>query len=685
MNINELIHNGEHSKVDYKREWYWNDDTPKDIKKLRYGELVKDIFSLTNGDKYSINDTAYLVIGIDDKTRQVYDFDFPKDHESNNINEEKLKQDLLQKLNTYSYPEFIALDVSYYALEGNQVIVISIPPRGELISLLKDLKYQRKGKIQIDPIGTIYYRRGESNHSATENIIEDFKRAYQKEYRQEILRLVELFGVKGEEFLRSLFGDDYEKVLENPKTYKNLKLKLEQKNQTLESLLKEKVELEKKIKSQNLDSDIEQKVEQAIQELRFDDVIDILNKYLTNTAVTHDYIYKAHYLKAIIYVEMFRYSDAKEEIEYIPYKKLKDFGRLNDYAQIYRLNKQYNDAIEIYHFISLILEEYLKLHPFEFAMLFTNIAEVSESVGQFENTERYYRKALEILKNYSGSNHNESIVINKSLAIVYSNLGSLLGSFTKYDEAEEYLEKSLSIRHALYGDNHIDTIDSYNNIAALYTNKGDYSKAEILFLKSLNLSLKVLGEKHPQTAIAYNNLAEIYRKKGDYTFEKIDELYNKSLEIRKDFYREDNDSIASIYNNKGELYRENEESKEAIKYYKKALTIYKKVFVSKIHPDIATVYNNMGLAYGSLKQYIPSIDYLEKALEIRIKVSIDKEKDFNIGASHLNLSTTYLELKNKKDAYSHIKKVIDIWEKNLLNNDSRLIKAKNMLFQIDRE
>lgn len=624
MNILELIGRGENAKVDFKRKWYWDYNDPKHIIKLKYAELVKDIFALTNGDIYSINDMAYLIIGIDDETRQVCDFDFPKDYKSNYKSEEKLKQDLLNKLNTYASPKFVALDVNYHNLEEKTIIVISIPPRGKLIALSKNLKYKKNGKTQTDSKETIYYRIGEANQVASEDIIESFEKAY------------------------SING------------------------QTLAFLSEQKLVLEEKIKSQNLDSKTEEKVKVAIKELHFSDAIDSLDNYLQNVDMTHNDIYKAHYLKAITYIQMLQYREAKEEIEYIPYKKLIDFGRLNDYAQIYRLNGKYNDAVEIYDFMSSTLQEYL--NPIQFAMLYSNIAEISEKIGEFGNTEKYYRSALENLEKNLESD-------DERIAIVCNNLGSLFSTLSRYDEAEEYLQRSLDIQYKQHGDEHIETISSYNNLATLYTQKNEYDKAEILFLKSLKLSLEILGEMHPRTAIAYGNLAELYRKKGNYDFKKIEDLYNKSIEILKKLHGDNHDSIAGAYNNKGELYRDNDNSRNAIEYYKKALTIYDEIFDNEKHPDIAAVYNNMGLAYDSLGQYILAIQYLERALQIRI--SVYGENNFDVGGSHLNLSTVYLRLNNKNKSYYHIKRTVEIWEVILPSTYSYLVEAKKRLITLE--
>ena len=163
--LNNLIEQWENAKVDFKRQWYWNDNMPNNIKETNKNELVKDIIALTNGDVYSTDKTAYLIIGIDDDTREVYDFDktaiLPLD---------KLKQQLLTLLSNYAQPEFLALDLELI----DDVLIISIPPRGSLISLSKDLKL----KSNTDKKGTTYFRVGEDIRVASSEVVWEFEKAF---------------------------------------------------------------------------------------------------------------------------------------------------------------------------------------------------------------------------------------------------------------------------------------------------------------------------------------------------------------------------------------------------------------------------------------------------------------------------------------------------------------------------
>jgi len=161
--LKEIIKNGENAKVDFKREWYKKEDLK--------GEFVKDILALTNGDIHSIDKIAYLIIGITDNTKEFYDFD-----SSSIKNLGRFKKQLLDILNGYSQPEFTSLDIEWVEFGDGDVLVLSIPPRGTLLSLSKDLKL----KNGTDKKGTVYYRAGESIKVASADIIRDFEKAFEK-------------------------------------------------------------------------------------------------------------------------------------------------------------------------------------------------------------------------------------------------------------------------------------------------------------------------------------------------------------------------------------------------------------------------------------------------------------------------------------------------------------------------
>ncbi len=176
--LKEIIAQGENAKVDFKREWYKSAS-----KNELNSEFIKDIFALTNGDKFSINKTAYLIIGITNNSKSFYNFDTSKIPHSL----ERLKKDLLDILNNHAQPEFLALDVEWVELdEGQNILVLSVPPHGRLISLSKDLH-------GLDKKGTIYYRQGESIRVASLEVIKDFEKAFEKDKKTKNFYKIALF------------------------------------------------------------------------------------------------------------------------------------------------------------------------------------------------------------------------------------------------------------------------------------------------------------------------------------------------------------------------------------------------------------------------------------------------------------------------------------------------------------
>ena len=159
--LQTIIDQGENAKVDFKREWYKKEDLK--------GEFFKDMLALANGDVHSIDKIAYLIIGIEDKNKNFFDFEAPK---MKSIS--KFTKDILQNINNFSQPEFTSLKVEWVEYGEEEVLVFSIKPHGRLISLSRDLKLGDN----TDKKGTVYYRVGESIRVASADVIKDFEKAF---------------------------------------------------------------------------------------------------------------------------------------------------------------------------------------------------------------------------------------------------------------------------------------------------------------------------------------------------------------------------------------------------------------------------------------------------------------------------------------------------------------------------
>ncbi|RUM44313.1 MAG: hypothetical protein DSY46_05935, partial [Hydrogenimonas sp.] len=322
---------------------------------------------------------------------------------------------------------------------------------------------------------------------------------------QEIKKLIQGLQIYGnkEKFLKEYFGEDWKKALQNPKTYKNLKIQLAKYQNNAQKLLEEKRELLRKIASQRLDDTTQKEVEKAFNELRFDDVRKILDRFIAENQATGDDLVKAHYQKALSYMEEVRYNEAKEEFEkYIPIG-IEDADILNDYGGIYYKLGDYDKALEhLNRALQIRLATLGKNHP-DTAVSYNNIGLVWDSKGEYNKALEFDNQALQIYLATLGKNH-------PSTASSYNNIGAVWNNKGEYDNALEFYNQALQIHLATLGKNHPSTATSYNNIGSVWYHKGEYDKALEFYNKTLHIFLATLGKNHPSTATSYNNIGFVW-------------------------------------------------------------------------------------------------------------------------------------------------------------------------------
>ncbi len=174
--LKELIEIWENPKLDFKREWYWNKNMPKEVKTSQQGDFVRDVIALANGHPDFIGQVAYLIIGIEDDTKKIYNFD-------KSVTEpfDKFKQQIVEIVNNYAQPNIIDLDINWVKGINEKVLVISIKPQKDVIHIFKDLQTP-KGTIDR---GTTFFRVGENNRVASPDVTEKLKEAIKKYKEQE--------------------------------------------------------------------------------------------------------------------------------------------------------------------------------------------------------------------------------------------------------------------------------------------------------------------------------------------------------------------------------------------------------------------------------------------------------------------------------------------------------------------
>ncbi len=223
------------------------------------------------------------------------------------------------------------------------------------------------------------------------------------------------------------------------------------------------------------------------------------------------------------------------------------------------------------------------------------LARVAQFQSRWQDTERWYKKSLEISETQLGTNHPHT-------ATSLNNLASLYYATGRYSEAEPLYRRSLHIIKTQLGADHPHTATSLNNLASLYESMGRYSDAEFLHKRSLHICETQLGADHPLTATSFNNLAGLYRAMGRYS--DVESLYVRSLQIREAQLGADHPDTAGSLNNLAAFYQFMGRYSDAEPFCLRTLEIWTKS-LGENHPNTQMAWGNFryllqqALAHGS--------------------------------------------------------------------------------------
>ena len=242
----------------------------------------------------------------------------------------------------------------------------------------------------------------------------------------------------------------------------------------------------------------------------------------------------------------------------------------------------------------------------EKALYYNQLGLVKDGQGDYENTLRYYEKALKIRQETLPPNHPD-------LATSYSNIGSVYFDMGEYSNASSFYEKALEIAQKALPENHPHLAQFYNNIGMRYGNMRKYLKALSFYEKSLEIRQKSLPENHPDLVTSYNNIGSVYFDMREYS--NASSFYEKAIEIAQKSLPSNDPNLAISYNNIGAVYENMGEYSKALSSYEKACEILEKTLPPK-HPNLATSYNNIGGVYNNMREYSKAISFYERALSI---------------------------------------------------------------------
>jgi tetratricopeptide (TPR) repeat protein len=210
------------------------------------------------------------------------------------------------------------------------------------------------------------------------------------------------------------------------------------------------------------------------------------------------------------------------------------------------------------------------------------------------------------------------------------------------------------IEHALKAGIHNIAIEAGGKLL-LYLRES-FAYKEAIFLGESILSRSLFKKRDEKFAAFLFQLGWMYHDTGD--SKKAVEYYKKALSIDKKVFGDTYPRVAADLNNLGEARRALGEYKKAIEYYEQALSINKKIF-GDTHPSVAKDLNNLGAAWHTLGEYKKAIEYYEQALSINKKIFGDTHPDVGIRLN--NLGAAWYALGDSKKAVECFEQAYDIF------------------------
>lgn len=111
--------------------------------------------------------------------------------------------------------------------------------------------------------------------------------------------------------------------------------------------------------------------------------------------------------------------------------------------------------------------------------------------------------------------------------------------------------------------------------------------------------------------------------------------YRKALKIRKKVLGEKNLETVNSYDNIGSVFYKVGNYHEAIKYYRKSLKIQRKIF-GEICLDNADKYSGIGFLYKNIDEYDKSIWFYRKSMMIYKKILGDSHPETLLVQERIN-------------------------------------------------
>ncbi len=343
--------------------------------------------------------------------------------------------------------------------------------------------------------------------------------------------------------------------------------------------------------------------------------------------------------------------------------------------------------------VRILEEATLPEEKYELARGLTMLGIIQRNKGELDSARDPLLRALEIIENSVGPDHERA-------AYPLYHLGWLYKLRGEFDEAEKYYQRALAIMERVLGPDHPNVLWCVNDLAVVAADKRDYEKSKTLYNRAISDGERILGPDHPFLSAALNNLGNLLWDLGE--FAEAESCHRRALELREKIFGPDHTYVAGSLNNLGLIYMAEGKYRRAKESYTRALAIDEKASggeslgvaeklhnlailesylgahesakilferalrieektLGSEHPDVANMTANYARLLRMTKEFVMSVSLFERALKIHEKAY--GPDSLAVGSCLMGLACVYAASGEKDKADEFYKRAVGVYEK----------------------
>lgn len=206
-------------------------------------------------------------------------------------------------------------------------------------------------------------------------------------------------------------------------------------------------------------------------------------------------------------------------------------------------------------------------------------ASVTADLGRYDEALRDTEEVLHVWSERHGPRDPETLVLELNLAKLYALV-------ERVEEGEALARANLALRREVFGEQHPEYLDGLSSLGQMLWSAGRLEEAEPLLREALETGLALQGEDHPRTLQRRAELASVLMQTG--RLEEAEALLRASIEAGRRVFGPEHAEMMAFQHNLGALLERRGRPAEAEALFRQVLEVQERVLGPE-HPDAWTV------------------------------------------------------------------------------------------------